>query len=134
MGAVVHCDIIPEYGTALGSKGCAIAEFESVTEAQKAIRTLQDTKIRGRPIFIREDREDTSMFSSLAERRPNKRARSRNRSRSRSSDREFRSGHGKRSRGECGRSVYVGNLPYSATWQDLKDFMRAAGNVVHCDI
>lgn len=32
------------------------------------------------------------------------------------------------------RSLYVGNLPYSVQWQDLKDLMRNAGNVVRADI
>jgi len=36
--------------------------------------------------------------------------------------------------GDPGCRVYVGNLAYSVNWQMLKDFMRAAGEVVHCDI
>lgn len=31
-------------------------------------------------------------------------------------------------------SVYVGNLAYETSWQDLKDHMRAAGNVDKADI
>ena len=30
--------------------------------------------------------------------------------------------------------MYVGNLTPEVTWQDLKDHMRQAGNVVHVDI
>jgi RNA recognition motif-containing protein len=30
--------------------------------------------------------------------------------------------------------VYVGNLDYSVSWQDLKDHMRQAGKVTHADI
>jgi RNA recognition motif-containing protein len=28
----------------------------------------------------------------------------------------------------------VGNLPYSTSWQDLKDHMRKAGDVLFCEI
>ncbi|TPX44594.1 hypothetical protein SeLEV6574_g04395 [Synchytrium endobioticum] len=38
--------------------------------------------------------------------------------------------------GESGeqRSLYVGNIPYSIGWQDLKDLFKQAGNVVRADI
>ncbi|KAJ3299898.1 hypothetical protein HDU76_006202 [Blyttiomyces sp. JEL0837] len=32
------------------------------------------------------------------------------------------------------RALYVGNLPYSVGWQDLKDLFRNAGNVVRADV
>ena len=32
------------------------------------------------------------------------------------------------------RALYVGNLPYSVGWQDLKDLFRNAGNVIRADI
>jgi len=40
-------------------------------------------------------------------------------------DRETPKPHG----GSSGTSVYIGNLSYETSWQDLKDHMRAAGNV-----
>lgn len=33
-----------------------------------------------------------------------------------------------------GVSVYVGNLPYKISWQDLKDHMATAGSVEHVSI
>lgn len=33
-----------------------------------------------------------------------------------------------------GTRVYVGNLSWAVQWQDLKDHMRQAGNVVRCDV
>ena len=39
-------------------------------------------------------------------------------------------GGGGGGRGRC----YVGNLPYSAGWQDLKDLFRSAGRVLHADV
>eukprot|EP00316_Scyphosphaera_apsteinii_P024380 CAMPEP_0119344092 /NCGR_PEP_ID=MMETSP1333-20130426/106791_1 /TAXON_ID=418940 /ORGANISM="Scyphosphaera apsteinii, Strain RCC1455" /LENGTH=325 /DNA_ID=CAMNT_0007356515 /DNA_START=34 /DNA_END=1012 /DNA_ORIENTATION=+ len=37
-------------------------------------------------------------------------------------------------KGEKGCCVYVGNLAYSVSWQDLKDHFKAAGDVVHADV
>jgi RNA recognition motif-containing protein len=36
--------------------------------------------------------------------------------------------------GSDNRRVYVGNLAYEVTWQDLKDHMKAAGLVVRADV
>lgn len=33
-----------------------------------------------------------------------------------------------------GRRVYVGNLPFSVKWQDLKDHMKQAGDVEHANV
>ena len=30
--------------------------------------------------------------------------------------------------------VYVGNLPWSASWQDLKDLFKQFGNVIYADV
>ena len=40
------------------SKGCGIVEFSTPEEAAHAIRTLNDTMLNDRKIFVREDRED----------------------------------------------------------------------------
>lgn len=39
------------------SKGCGIVEYRTPAEAQEAINTLLDTELKGRLIFVREDRE-----------------------------------------------------------------------------
>lgn len=31
-------------------------------------------------------------------------------------------------------SIFVGNLPYETSWQDLKDHFREAGDIVHADV
>lgn len=59
------------------------------------------------------------------------------------SDRPDRSGYGSSERG-YGNSgpvaqvtspqLYVTNLPYSVSWQDLKDLFRNAGNVIRADV
>jgi RNA recognition motif-containing protein len=108
------------------SKGCGIVEFATAEGAQQAVLTLNDTELNGRQIFVREDREDRNNggggggFSS------------------RSSTGDSISGGGghRFSSGEKGqgRRVYIGNLSWDVAWQDLKDHMRQAGDVVHAEV
>mmetsp|Transcript_21290 Transcript_21290/g.50345 ORF Transcript_21290/g.50345 Transcript_21290/m.50345 type:complete len:510 (+) Transcript_21290:864-2393(+) len=109
-GEVVRADVICEHNGR--SKGCGIVEFETEEGAQKAIETLTHTELRGRMIFVREDREGSGS--------------------------EGKGGHAPRRIGAYGsnpnqtsnnNSVYVWNLSYDVSWQDLKDHMRKAGNV-----
>jgi len=116
-GHVVHCDILAEPGTTMGSKGCGLVKYATPAEARRAIRELSDTDLGGRPIFVREDREEEQEaprgggpVRASASFAPSPRA------------------------GSSSCSVFVGNVPYSVTWQELKDHMRAAGDVVHADI
>lgn len=76
------------------SKGCGIVEFSTNEEAQEAIKNLTDTELKGRMIFVREDRETSSGGGGFG-------------------------GRGGGGGGGC--SVYVGNLSYETSWQDLKD-------------
>ncbi len=82
------------------SKGCGIVEFADAKGAQEAIKSLNDSELKGRMIFVREDRENPTTVGGM--------------------------------RGNS--SVYVGNLHFETSWQDLKDHMRAAGNVDQADI
>ena len=45
------------------SKGCGLVEYAQVEEAQRAISTLNDTELKGRTIFVREDREASGNVS-----------------------------------------------------------------------
>jgi len=56
VGDVVHADVLIDAPTGR-SKGCGIVEFANVEGANSAMLTLQNTILKGRPIFIREDRE-----------------------------------------------------------------------------
>lgn len=93
------------------SKGCGIIEFHTAADAQQAVLTLNDTELRGRQIFVREDREEQRPAGGSFN----------------ASGRSSRE-HSK------GRRVYVGNLSWDVAWQDLKDHMREAGEVVHAEI
>lgn len=75
------------------SKGCGVLEFKTNEEAEKAIKELTDSSLKGRKIFVREDRE-TRAFSFRQGGRPQGRARGRG---------GYRGGRGERGRGEGGR-------------------------------
>jgi RNA recognition motif-containing protein len=90
------------------SKGWGLVEFSSPGEARKAIQQLSGTELLGREITIRADSAPSSTSTGGA-----------------SHDLQG---------GEVGKSVYVGNLAWSVSWQALKDHMRQAGNVIRADI
>ncbi|KAI0063939.1 RNA-binding domain-containing protein [Artomyces pyxidatus] len=119
------------------SKGCGIVEFASQEDCQRAIRELSEQPLLGRPVFIREDREHESRFGAtpvpgkigmamagqgLHAGPPPRPA--------------YHNAFGASSAGgqNPGNQLYVGNLPYQAGWQDLKDLFRSAGNIVRADI
>lgn len=115
------------------SKGCGIVEFASSEDAQRAIRELSEVALLGRPVFIREDREYESRFGATPV--PGKIGMA-------------MAGQGLHAQPpprpphhnyfgthqNPGNQLYVGNLPYQAGWQDLKDLFRAAGNIIRADI
>lgn len=98
------------------SKGCGIVEFESAEGAQRAL-LMNDTELMGRQIFVREDRE-TGKGGGYYTQKP------------------VSGTGGGRVSGEEKQTcrVYVGNLSWDVAWQDLKDHMRSAGNVVHAEV
>lgn len=102
VGEVVHAEVITEANGR--SKGCGVVEFASENEAQQAVETLTDTNLKGRMIFVREDRESSGGAAG-----------------------GFYLGNFSSSKRSS--SVYVWNLAYETSWQDLKDHMRIAGNV-----
>lgn len=106
-GNVLRADIMS--GPDGRSKGCGLVEFETVDEAMKAITTLNDTELKGRPIFVREDRERPGEDGSY-----------------RGARRDARGGY-RRGGGDKSNSVYVGNLPWDVSWHALKDHFREHG-------
>ena len=100
-------------------QGCGIVEYEDTRSANRAIRELNNTALGGRPIFVREDREQPS---------------------SRQGRRGGGGGGGQANGGGggganvAGRQLYVGNLSFETTWADLKDHFRTAGEVERADV
>lgn len=102
-GEVVHAEVMSEPSGR--SKGCGVVEYATEQEAQTAISTLTHTELNGRTIFVREDRETSSASGPRS------------------------TGPPATGRPNQNSGVYVWNLSYDTSWQDLKDHMRKAGNV-----
>eukprot|EP00747_Dinoflagellata_sp_TGD_P218809 gnl/TRDRNA2_/TRDRNA2_91014_c0_seq1.p1 gnl/TRDRNA2_/TRDRNA2_91014_c0~~gnl/TRDRNA2_/TRDRNA2_91014_c0_seq1.p1 ORF type:complete len:483 (+),score=85.23 gnl/TRDRNA2_/TRDRNA2_91014_c0_seq1:46-1449(+) len=105
VGKVVYSDVMKDYDGR--SKGCGIVEFETPEDASHAISSMQDSVLGGRPINVREDREDRDLKPS------------------RQSD-----SYGVK----VGRRCYVGNLDFKTNWQDLKDHFKQIGHVAYADV
>lgn len=126
-GEVVYADILklPDGK----SKGCGVVEYATAQEARDAVERLSNQFLNGRQVYVREDRESESRFGaggSGGRGGPGA-----------AGGYGGRGGGGYGAGGAGGRSfvsIFVGNLPYTAVWQDLKDLFRQAGNVIRADI
>lgn len=96
-------------------------EYEDIRGANRAIRELNNTPLGGRPIFVREDREQQ-----------NPRQRRGGGGRGDQANGGGRGGGG--GADFAGRQLYVGNLSFETTWADLKDHFRTAGEVERADV
>ncbi|CAK9033433.1 unnamed protein product [Durusdinium trenchii] len=125
-------------------KGYGIVEFASPEEAQAAVEQLTGTDLLGREIFVREDREhsratlswDTLVGNSCGVLRDTLAWRSCRRVTCATKASRGASSYGGYGYNEQGpyTKVFVGNLPYSVTWQQLKDEMRQVGEVQHVEL
>ncbi|KAH9053525.1 hypothetical protein Ae201684P_015291 [Aphanomyces euteiches] len=118
-GEVEHCDVLVEASGR--SKGCGLVTYRTAEMAREAIRTLTDTELLGRKIFVREDREEGAPPGGNGS--------------------SYRPPHHPSHpppatpTGPMTTSrVYVSNLSWSVKWQELKDFMKQAGPVLHADV
>ncbi len=141
-GTVVKTDVVK--GTNGFSKGFALVEFSDVAGAENAISTLGDRKVGERAIFVREDREP--------EDRPNGRGEGKysegkgkgkgKGGKGKGKGKGTSKGNGRRAGitplrvrpEDKGRLLYIGNIPWRASWQDLKDIFRDCGEVIRVDI
>lgn len=105
------------------SKGWGIVEFEHPEEALRAVESMNGLEIAGRPIMVREDREDRDVKQYTAAGREG-------------------GGYGDQNE-ETPRSggdrmdlqVVVHGLPFKYTWRELKDlFSNKVGGVVHAEV
>jgi RNA recognition motif-containing protein len=111
VGQVLNADVMMEPGTTR-SKGCGLVTFANARDAATAISTLHDTELNGRLIFVREDRDAGTDVGTVA---------------------VGGKGGGGGAAG-AGASVYVGNLAWDVSWQDLKDHFKTVGQVLHADV
>ncbi|GJQ11312.1 hypothetical protein GpartN1_g3103.t1 [Galdieria partita] len=101
-GSVIRAEV---FSDSLGrSAGCGVVEFETEEMAQMAIAKLNDSVLEGRPIFVREDRENSSLRHNTPFQRSER------------------------------RKIVIWNLPVSAKWQDLKDLFSKYGTVIRADV
>ncbi|CAO3615753.1 unnamed protein product [Mucor hiemalis] len=87
------------------SKGCGVVEYRHPEEAKRAIHIMNKVEFLGRPVFVREDREYENTGPPKDPRDAPENCR-----------------------------LHVSNLPFNASWQDMKDLFRKAGRVLHTDI
>lgn len=120
VGVVVRAEVFTEGRVEGGrSKGCGTVEFEDAEAAKRAISELNDTDMQGRRMFVREDRGARTASTA---------------------PRGGRAPRGPRGAGRTGGGVtsgcqlFVGNLTYATTWQDLKDVFCSAGAVEYADV
>lgn len=154
VGQVVHADVMEEYSGR--SKGCGIVEYASAKSAQKAAKELNDTLLGERLIFVREDRETEQPGKGKSGKGKGKSKNYDGYSSSYSGGYSTGKGKGKGKGqvalgwsaggswgniaplrvgpGDKGRLVYVGNLPFRTSWQDLKDSFKEYGEVIRVDI
>ncbi|KAI0628597.1 RNA-binding domain-containing protein [Trametes polyzona] len=114
------------------SKGCGIVEYANQEDAQRAIRELSEQLLLGRPVFIREDRELESRFGATPV--PGKIGMAMAGQGLHAAPPPRPASHNFFGGQNPGNQLYVGNLPYQAGWQDLKDLFRSAGNIIRADI
>jgi RNA recognition motif-containing protein len=136
-GNVLRADILSEAGGR--SKGCGIVEFGSAASAQNAIHSLNNTTLRGRPIFVREDRENnhgSGDGTNGADRNNGHQSVAVRQDGALATDRSAPAGqqpaHPNSTPGAT--KVFVGNLDWSVTWKELKDHFKPVGGVNHADV
>jgi len=115
------------------SKGCGIVEFTEVEGAKDAIEKLTDTELKGRKIFVREDREDGKRGGGGGEGgdrapRPNRGTSSGG------GDGDDQGGVEGGTTPKPGSQLFIGNLSWETGWQDLKDHFRTIGEVERADV
>ncbi len=110
---IVYCDVLKDANHK--SKGCGLVEYESPSDASEAIATLNDSMLDGSQIFVRPDKEpEAGSIATLAKHGVPKRM---------STSQKISSN----------ASVFVGNLPFDTTWQELKDIFKKF-NPTHADV
>jgi RNA recognition motif-containing protein len=117
-GEVEFAKILTREGPDWGrSRGIGYVRYSTEEEAKNAVATLNNTELAGRTIVVdvwtgNKPRDFNGAFSFFPGKGGGK-------------------GFGRtvKVHGDFGQMVYVGNLPFKAEWQDLKDHMKGVGSV-----
>jgi RNA recognition motif-containing protein len=108
------------------SKGFGIVTFVSADTARKAIGELNGQDVKGRRIQVHEDRPAPARNAGEGP-RVNRRVQQ-------MAAANHKMGLFVRSKAAAECQVFVGNLPYTTSWQDLKDLCKEFGQVSRADI
>eukprot|EP00413_Alexandrium_margalefii_P047993 CAMPEP_0204588324 /NCGR_PEP_ID=MMETSP0661-20131031/48555_1 /ASSEMBLY_ACC=CAM_ASM_000606 /TAXON_ID=109239 /ORGANISM="Alexandrium margalefi, Strain AMGDE01CS-322" /LENGTH=225 /DNA_ID=CAMNT_0051598131 /DNA_START=35 /DNA_END=712 /DNA_ORIENTATION=- len=152
VGEVVFATVFEE--SSGRSRGNGIVEYKMPEGAEAAIAELHDTRICERMIFVREDRDGGKKGGKGGFGKGKGKGKGKadygkggfgkgdsDRGGYGSKDGGYSKGKGK-GKGDRfsygpqddGRVVYVGNLPFRASWQDLKDEFKQHGEVIRVEI
>jgi len=123
-GEVEFAKILTQDGSDWGrSRGVAYARYATENEAKAAIATLNGTDLGGRTITV-------DVWTGAKPRQGAKGFLAMKGAVMKGWGKGFKGwGKGVKVHGETSQMVYVGNLPFKAEWQELKDHMKAAGAV-----
>ncbi|KAI8885435.1 RNA-binding domain-containing protein [Backusella circina FSU 941] len=122
-GHVVHADVL----TLPNGRKKNIVEYRYPEGAKIAIHTLNKVEFMGRTIFVKEV-NDYSQWGESGGKPPMPKHKERDyESTSAPPPKDPRDAPD-----DC--RLFVDNLPFSASWQDMKDLFRRAGRVLHTDI
>eukprot|EP01034_Spumella_vulgaris_P036240 gene36240-44703_t len=128
-GRVVTADVAMESGDNNRSKGFGLVTFASAPEAEEAITRLNDSDLKGRKIFVREDREGGAIHHQDNNRHHN------------DAEHRGRGVHQQQHQQQevvedvPSATVYVGNLAWDVAGQDLEEHMkRGGGQVVKAEV
>lgn len=152
------------------SKGCGIVEYSTPEGAKDAIEKLTDTELKGRKIFVREDREDgkrggarggggkpesegaAKKEAGADHKKDGAAAASEKKDGAASSSSEKKkdaekkdappvpdkaessSGAAAATTSEEGTQLFIGNLSWEATWQELKEYFKTCGDVQYSEV
>ncbi|KAJ1508394.1 hypothetical protein HMI54_006114 [Coelomomyces lativittatus] len=124
-GDVANAIILESFGQ---SKGCGVLEYRNEGDAQRALRRLQQQKLLGRRVYLREDQLE-SLPSSVKSPPPPPPP---------PPPLSSRRDGGTVARGQSGlpdpRKAFVMNLDFSVTSKDLENLFKKVGKIVRGDI
>lgn len=116
---VVHADVMMQRNGR--SAGCGIVEYATQNQARRAIRELNDTEISGRMIFVREDRVSKDEGNSAPQDNYAPRG-------------NYAPQDNYAPQQGSGKNIYVGNLPWRVSSEELEGIFSRYGSVVSADI
>lgn len=124
VGEIVSAEIIRRRGR---HRGMGTVEFATAAAVDEAIRRFNDVEFMGRTIFVKQDRPPPEP----KQRAP---APASNSMLDRVQSNQFYDERDRQAPPPATFEAFILNLPYSFSWQDLKDLFRRAGDVRRADI